>query len=161
VGWLMTGGATGSPNWLRYSDWDDGFVLGFLGLEFLRPRDGTYVEVRGSHVSSRNRYVKATVGRAGKFRVEACGRSTPNVMSTTARSIWEGVGSHELTLVDGLTPAGSSVEQVAQASAAATPMRLQVTRDKQGFGVNYFFDRRWTAYFSGTNETREGARAFG
>lgn len=161
VGWLMTGGATGSPNWLRYSDWDDGFVLGFLGLEFLRPHDGTYVEVRGSHVSSRNRYVKATVGRAGKFRVEAFGRSTPNVMSTTARSIWDGVGSHELTLVDGLTPAGSSVEQVAQASAAATPMRLQVTRDKQGFGVNYFFDRRWTAYFSGTNETREGARAFG
>ena len=161
LGWLSTGGDDQSPNWLRFSDWDDGFVLGLLGLEFLRPYDGTYVELRASRISSDNQYLKATVGRAGKYKLEAFARSQPNIMSTNARSIWNGVGSNRLTLVDGLTPAASTLAQVTAASAGATPMRLQVTRDKQGFALNYFFDSRWTGYFSTTNEERRGARAFG
>ncbi len=161
LGWLSTSGDVGAPNWLRYSDWDDGPALGLLALTFRRPYDGTYVELRASRTSSDNQYLKATVGRAGKYRVEGFARSQPNVMSTTARSVWSGVGTNRLTLVPGLVPGASPVPDVAAASAAAAPQRLQVTRDKQGVGVNYFFTSRWTGYFSTTNEERQGARAFG
>lgn len=161
LGWLSTSGDVGAPNWLRYSDWDDGPALGLLALTFRRPYDGTYVELRASRTSSDNQYLKATVGRAGKYRVEGFARSQPNVMSTTARSVWSGVGTNRLTLVPGLVPGASRVPDVAAASAAAAPQRLQVTRDKQGVGVNYFFTSRWTGYFSTTNEERQGARAFG
>ena len=160
-GWLFAGGDTGSANWLRYSDWSDGFVLGRFGLDLVRPEDGTYVELRASHASADNQYLKATVGRAGKYKAEAFIRSQPNVMSTTARSIWSNSGGNHLALISGLTPAASTPDQVAAVSAAADPMRLQVTRDKQGLAFNYFFDKRWTGYFSATNEERKGARAFG
>ena len=161
LGWLATGGDVLAPNWLRYSDWDDGLVLGLLTLNYRRPSDGSYVELRGSRVSSDNQYLKATVGRAGKYRVDGFVRSQPNVMSTSARSVWNGVGSNRLTLAGGLTPGSSPVADVAAVSAAAMPQRLQVTRDKQGLAVNYFFDSRWTGYLSATNEQRQGARAFG
>ena len=160
IGWLATSGDTGAANWLRYTDWDDR-AIGIFTLSLVRPYDGTYVELRASHAGSDNQYGKLIVGRPGHYKVEAFARSQPNVMSTTARSIWNGVGSHQLTLAGGLEPAQSTPAQVAAVSAAATPMRLQVTRDKQGLGLNYFFSSRWTGYFSATNEERRGARAFG
>lgn len=160
LGWLFTGGDTSAANWLRYSDWND-HPIGVFGLSMARPSDGTYVELRASHVSSDNQYAKLVAGRAGHYKVEAFARSQPNVMSTTAHSIWNGVGTHQLTLAGGLLPAQNLPEQVAAVSAAATPVRLQVTRDKQGLALNYFFDRRWTGYFGATNEQRKGARAFG
>src|SRR5690606_9563417 len=95
------------------------------------------------------------------YKFEAFTRSMPNVVSANARSIWNGVGTHELTLVDGLVPGASTVAQVAAASAAAPERVLQVNRDKQGLGLNYFFNRQWTGYANLTNETREGARPFG
>src|SRR5690606_9880123 len=118
------------------------------------------IDIRGSYLSKHDNYLKGTIGRAGAYRFEAFTRATPNVVSANARSIWNGVGSHDLTLVDGLAPAGSSVAAVAAASAAASERVLQVNRDKQGVGLNYHFNRRWTGYANLTNEAREGARPF-
>lgn len=161
LGWLFTDKDGDHPNWLRYNAWDHGPVLGFLGMEWVRPYDGTYVELRASHFDRDKRYVKATVGRAGKYKMEAFAKSQPNVMSTSAHSIWNGVGTNRLTLADGLVPMGSTPEQAAAVSAASPERVLKVTRDKQGLGINYFFDKRWTGYFNATSEQREGARAFG
>lgn len=160
LGWLFTGGDTTNANWLRYSGWDDGPMLGFR-VDLHRPADGSYLEARGARVNSDNQYLKVTAGRAGAYRVDAFARTQPNVLSGTAQSIWNGVGTPHLTLVDGLTPAGSTPAQVAAASAAAPERILQVTRDKQGLGLNYFFNRQWTAYANVTNEERKGARPFG
>lgn len=161
IGWLQTGGDSNSANWLRFADWDQGLVLGFLGLDLVRPQDGSYVELRASRLSRNSQFARATVGRAGKYRVEAFVRSQPNVLNTGARSIWNGVGGHDLTLAGGLVPGASTPAQVAAVSAAADPVRLQVTRDKAGLGVNYYFNPRWTGYFSVSNESRTGARPFG
>ena len=161
VGWLHTGGDSNSANWLRFADWEKGLTLGFLGLDLVRPQDGSYFELRASRLSRNSQYAKLTAGRAGKYRIDVFGRSQPNVLNTGARSIWDGVGGHDLTLTGGLVPGASTPAQVAAVSAAVDPIRLQVTRDKAGLGVNYFFNPRWTGYFSVSNETRSGARPFG
>jgi len=47
-------------------------------------------------------------GKAGSFKVEAFVRDMPNLLSTDAKSIFNGVGSNNLTLAGGLVPGGSS-----------------------------------------------------
>lgn len=160
-GYLGTGGDDRNALWSRFAAWGSGFVLGLLDLHFQRPSDGSYVDVRASRVSDHNQYVKATVGRAGSYRIDAFARENPNVVSANARSIWNGVGTNSLTLAGGLVAAGSTPAEVAAVSAAAPLRILQVNRDKQGLGLNYFFSREWTAYVNVSDEQRKGTRPFG
>ena len=149
-----------NTNWLRFNDWSNG-VIARLDLHFERPADGSYADIRGSRISSDNQFYKVAYGRAGQFRLEAFARSQPNVTSGHARSIWDGVGSNNLTLKPGLTPAGSTVAEVAAVSAASPGQVLKVVRDKFGGGINYTFNRQWSVYLNGSHEQREGARPFG
>lgn len=161
-GYLGISGDTNNAIWQRYSDWsENGFTIGLFDFHAARPKDGSYVDVRGSYLSEHNYYLKAVVGRAGSYKVEAFTRATPNVVSGNARSIWNGVGTNNLTLVDGLTPGASTPAQVAAVASGIPERSLQVNRDKQGLGLSYFFNRQWTGYANFTNETREGARPFG
>ncbi|MFA5684251.1 MAG: MtrB/PioB family outer membrane beta-barrel protein [Lysobacteraceae bacterium] len=160
-GWMSASGDVSNADWLRFNGWDDGIVLGLLDISLVRPEDGRYVDLRASRLNADNQFIKATIGQAGRYRIEAFARTQPNVVSGAAKSIWDGIGSNRLTLRDGLIPAASTPEQVAAVSAASPERILQVTRDKFGVGVNYFFDRRWTAYAHATSEQREGARPFG
>ena len=160
LGYLGVSGDTENMIWRRYSNWDDGVYVG-ADLRFEKPLDGSYFDLRVSRVNEDNQYVRAVFGRAGKYRVQAYARSQPNVTSGNARSIWDGVGSNHLTLKPGLTPAGSTPAQAAAVSAAQPEQLLQVVRDKQGVGINYFINRRWIAYGNVSHETREGARPFG
>lgn len=162
VGYLVSGGDNDAMLWQRYTDWSHATAaVGQFELHLVRPLDGSYADVRGSYVSEHNNYLKGTVGRAGSYKVEAFVRQQPNVLSTNARSIWNGVGSNNLTLVDGLTPAGSTVAEVQAAAANAREQTLQVNRDKQGVGLTWFLTKQWSAYGNVTNESREGARPFG
>ena len=168
-GWLFSGSLgvgyihindENNTNWLRFNDWSDGLVAR-LSLAYTRPADGSHVDVRGSRINSDNQYVKATWGRAGHFRLEAFGRSQPNVTSGAARSIWDGVGSDYLALKSGLTPGGSTHAEVAAVSAGTSPQVLKVVRDKFGLSGSYMFSRQLSAYFGASHEQREGARPFG
>jgi len=168
-GWLLSGSFglgyidindENNTNWLRFNDWSDG-IIARLSLAYSRPADGSYVEVRGSRINSDNQYVKGTWGRAGHFRLEAWGRSQPNVTSGAARSIWDGVGSDYLALKPGLTPGGSTHAEVAAVSAGAAPQILRVVRDKFGLSGSYMHSRQLSYYFGASREKREGARPFG
>jgi len=161
-GYLETGGSDEeNANWLRYSDWERGFILGLSHLGAVRERDGSYVDLRASRLGDDNQFYKLNGGRAGLYKIEAFYREIPNVVSANARSIWDGIGTNHLTLKDGLTPAASTPEQVAAVSAASPEQRLQVTREKEGLSVSYFFNPRWTGLFVVTNEDRKGARPYG
>jgi hypothetical protein len=161
LGWLGTSGDDDNALWNRYADWDSGLVLGLLAVHAERPGDGSYVDARASRISETDQYYTLRAGRAGKFRVDAFARDLPNVLGNSARPIWNGVGSNHLTLAGGLTPGASTPAAVAAVSAATPERRLQVNRSKQGLGVNYFFDRRWTGYLDVSDEQRKGERPFG
>lgn len=147
--------------WFRqYSDWGDDVIAKFM-LEMERPETGDYVEVRGSRLNENNQYFRVRGGRAGQYRVEAYYKDVPHVISTTAYPLWEGVGSTVLTLPDGLTPGGSTVEEVAAASERAPRRTLRIDRSRAGISIEAALSRRWTGYVSLANEEREGARPWG
>lgn len=157
---VLAGGDDDNAQWQRFTGWDDGLSLDF-DLRMLRREDGTYGSFRGSRLSSDNQFFKLTEGRAGHYRIEAFYRAQPNVVSGNARSLWQGVGTNHLTLPEMLTPAASTPDEVSTVLAATRERRLEVQRDKLGIGFTYYFDPRWTAFFSGTHEEREGSRPFG
>lgn len=160
LGYLHLNGDENNAAWRRYTALDDGFVL-TADFRLVRPDQGRYVDVRASRHSNDSQYYRAVFGTAGRYRAQAFIRTTPNVLSTNARSIWNGVGSSNLTLKDGLTINDSSVAEVSAVSAAQPFQTLQVIRDKQGFGIEYMFDPRWSASFKASHESRKGARPFG
>ena len=134
IGFVGVGGDEDNALWNRYADWEDGFILGLLQLEFLRPRDGSYASLRASRISDDDAYFDAMFGRAGSYKVHASLRELPNALSDSVRSIWNGVGSNHLTLVDSLQVGASTSEQVGAASQAAIERQVSVNRSKQEIG---------------------------
>ena len=148
--------------WNRYTDWRENQpVLGSLDLHFERPSDGSYAEVRGSRINDDDQYYQAVYGQAGAYKVQAFIRDMPNILSTDAKPIWNGVGSNTLTLPPSLTAGASTSAQVAAVSAATPVQTLQVNRKKEGLNLSGFLTPHWTAYLDVTHERREGARPYG
>jgi hypothetical protein len=148
--------------WNRYTDWRENQpVLGSLDLHFERPSDGSYAVVRGSRINDDDQYYQAVYGQAGAYKVQAFIRDMPNILSTDARPIWNGVGSNALILPRSLTPGESTSAEVAAVSAATPTQTLQVNRNKEGLNLSTFLTPHWTGYFDVTYERREGARPYG
>jgi hypothetical protein len=145
----------------RYSDWKANQAVGSIDLHFERPSDGTYAEVRGSRIDDDDQYYQAVYGQAGAFKVQAFIRDLPNILSTDAKPIWNGVGSNNLTLPRSLTPGESTPAQVAAVSAATPVQTLGVTRKKEGLDLSTYFTPHWTAYLDVTHERRGGDRPYG
>jgi hypothetical protein len=145
----------------RYSDWKANQAVGSLDLHFERPSDGTYAEVRASRIDDDDQYYQAVYGQAGAYKVEAFIRDMPNILSTDARSIWNGVGSNNLILPRSLTPGESTSAQVAAVSAATPVQTLGVTRKKEGLDLNTYLTPHWTVYLDVTHERRGGDRPYG
>jgi hypothetical protein len=147
--------------WNRYTDYRENQPVGSLDLHFERPSDGSYAEVRGSRINADDQYYQAVYGQAGAYKVQAFIRDMPNILSTDAKSIWNGVGSNTLTLPHSLTPGESTNAQVGAVSAATPLQTLQVNRYKEGVNLSGFLTPHWTGYLDVTDERREGARPFG
>ena len=160
IGYLSVSGDEDNMAWRRFSNFEDGVVFD-ANLRFEKPADGKYVDVRSSFINEDSYYLRSVFGQAGKYRVQAFARAMSNVTSGNARSIWDGVGTNNLTLKPGLTPVTSTRAQVAAVSAATPESILRVVRDKQGVGISYYLNPRWTFYGNASHESREGARPFG
>lgn len=160
VGFII-GGDEENAQWQRYSGWDEGFALGLFRFSMLRPDDGTSVELRGSRLTPDQQFYKLTGRRAGHYKVEAFYREQPNIVSANARSIWNGIGTNHLALVDGLTPAASTPAEVAAVLSTTPERRLQVQRERLGLGATWYLNPQWTGFAGGTYEERKGARPFG
>jgi len=161
VGAVGTGGDDDDATWNRYADWESGLVLALLEIEAQRAADGSYAEVRASRISDDDEYYQAVFGRAGSYKVQAFLRDMPNILTSTARPLWNGVGSNHLTLPAGLEPGASTPQQVAAASAATPQRTLGVTREKRGLGFSTYLTPTLTLYGNVTDEHRKGARPFG
>ena len=145
----------------RYVRWPSNGAVFDFDVTTERPSDGSYAEVRGSRISTEDQYYQAVYGQAGAYKIEAFVRDVPNVLSTDARPIWNGVGTNNLTLPGSLTPGGSSSAQVAAVSASTPLQRLEVDRKKYGINLSTYLTPAWTAYLTLSDEQRRGARPYG
>ncbi len=161
IGAVATSGDDDNALWNRYVHWDSGLILALLDYSVERADDGSYANVRASRISDDDEYFQAVFGRAGSYKVQAFLRDMPNVLTNTARPLWNGVGSNRLTLPSGLSAGASTAAEVAAVSAATPVRTLAVTREKQGLGFSMYLTPQWTAYANASDEQRKGARPFG
>jgi len=160
VGYLHT---TGEKTALfdRYTRWPTNGPAFDMDVNAERPSDGSYAELRASRISAEDQYYQAVYGKAGAYKAEIFVRDMPNVLSTDAKSIWNGVGGNDLTLKAGLIPGGSTPAQVAAVSAAAPTTTLGIARNKQGLALSAYLTPRWTVYLNVSDDERKGDRPYG
>jgi len=145
----------------RYTRWPTNGASFDFDVNAERPSDGSYAELRGSFISAEDQYYQAVYGKAGAYKAQIFFRDMPNVLSTDAKSIFNGVGTNNLTLAGGLVPAGSTSAQVAAVSAAAPVTTLGTERKKQGIGLSAFVTPEWSVYLNASDEERQGDRPYG
>ena len=160
LGYLYLNGDDHNAMWRRFDDLRDGVLLN-ANFSLQRPRDGSYVDFQGSRLSGDNQFYRGIVGRAGKYRLQFFARSQPNVLSSNAQSLWSNLGSQHLVLKPGLNKGATTPAQVDAFMAGNAETSVRVVRDKQGIGLNYVLNPRWTAFFNASHEQREGSRPFG
>src|SRR5258707_10678435 len=85
----------------------------------------------------------------------------PNLLSTDAKSIFNGAGTNSLPLAGGLVPGGSTQAQVGACSAGPPPTALGTVRNKQGLALSAFLTPDWTVYLNASDEERKGPRPYG
>ncbi len=121
-----------------YVHWDSGLILGLLDYTWERSRR-RHLRERAREPNQRRRRVLPGPCSAARGQLQGAGRSCARCrtqLSNNAKPIWNGVGTGNLTLPAGLTPGGSTSEQVAAVSAATPERTLSVKRDKQGLGFS-------------------------
>jgi len=160
VGYLHT---TGEQTALfdRYTRWPKNGAAFDIDVHAERPEDGSYAELRASRISAEDQYYEAVYGKAGAYKAQLFVRDLPNLLSTDAKPIFNGVGSNNLTLAGGLVPGGSTPAQVAAVSAATPVTSLGTERKKQGLGLSAFLTPEWSVYLNASDEERKGDRPYG
>jgi hypothetical protein len=160
VGYLHTSGDK-TALYDRYTRWPTNGPAFDFDINAERPSDGSYAEVRGSRISAEDQYYEAVYGKAGAYKAEIFVRDMANLLSTDAKSIFNGAGTNNLTLAGGLIAGGSTQAQVAAVSAAAPLTSLGTERNKQGIALSAYLTPHWTVYLNASDEERKGTRPYG
>ncbi|MDB5393599.1 MAG: hypothetical protein JWM91_1105 [Rhodospirillales bacterium] len=164
IGWLEAGalgtfGAnTRSAALNEYGEWGTAPLATNLGFLAENRNTGLYVSALGENLGRADQYYQATIGRYGVFNFTGFFDSVTHLYSTTAKSIWDGVGTGSLTLRNGLTPGASSAAQVSAVVAIVPPSELRVTREKAGISFTYTPDKELEMLLKLSDEWRDGTQ---
>lgn len=153
----------------RYQDIGSGLYVNNFGLDANKPDEARFVEVLGGGVGRNDQFYDLKLGRYNDYRVDVSYSETPHVFSTTARPIWQGVGSSNLTLpaAPGIAPGGATGNTATDAAAlkayinASGNTELSLVRKKGGVRLDMNLSDTWKVYSSYSLEHRKGARPFG
>jgi len=141
----------------EYGDWRSGGVLNFGFLAENRVT-ALYLSAQAENVGRSDQFYQVKIGRYGVFDLTAYYDSIPHLYSTTAKSLWDGVGTDTLTLRQGLTPGASTAAQVNAVAAAVGASDLAVTREKAGTSATWSPDKNWELFVKASNEWRTGTQ---
>jgi hypothetical protein len=164
-GGIYIGGNDRNPGFRNYKDLKTGPYVDNFGV-LSEKRDGArFFEAVGGGVGMHDQFYSLQFGRYNDWRVTTFYNETPQVFTTTYRSLWNGVGSGNLTLAN-LTPGGTTSAAVTQtniqnALAATDNSELEVVRKKAGVRYEAYLSNSWKMYASFTDEKKKGAQPFG
>jgi hypothetical protein len=165
AGGLHVSGDAKSAGFLNYKDLKTGGYLDTFGAWGEKPSEARYYEATGGAVGMDDQFYHVQFGRYNDWKVTAYYDGTPQVFTTTYRSLWTGLGSSNLTLT-GLTPGGTTSAAATQANIqkalAKTPdSELEVVRKKAGLRYDANIGEAWKFYASATDQRKEGSQPFG
>jgi hypothetical protein len=142
----------------EYGDWRTGGVLSGLGFLAENRATALYVSGQAENVGRPDQYYQVKIGRYGVFDVTNYFDSIQHVYSTEAKSLWDGVGTDNLTLRGGLVPSASTAAQVSAVAAAVGDSTLSMTREKAGTNVSYTPTKELEFFVKASNEWRTGTQ---
>jgi hypothetical protein len=148
-----------------YQDVDEGAYLNNFNVQLKNP-EGNFIDLTGGGAGRRDQYYGIQFGRANAWKVKLFFSEIPHVFTSTYKSLWNGVGTGNLTLLPGLTPGGTASTAADNAAVAATalsvtPMTLSLARKRGGVRLDVDLTATWKAYAGYSFEQRRGARPFG
>lgn len=173
-----------SQGFTRYKDLENGPYISSFGINAENPQDNGFIEANGGAVGQGDQFYSLQFGQYNLWKIKAFYNQTTHTFTTSYRSLYDGVGTGNLTLsstalangvrVGGIkTPAldgvgantvqtqGEFVTAGNAALAATGESRLGITRSKGGVRADLSFLDKWKFFASFTSEKREGARPFG
>jgi hypothetical protein len=165
LGVLKVGGDDRSQGFLNYKDLKSGPYVNNFGVTAEKPATARFFEAVGGGAGMDDQFYRVQFGRYNDWKVTAFYDGTPQVFTTTYRSLWNGVGGGNLTLAT-LAPGGTANAATTQANIqntlAATPTsELEVIRKKAGVRLDMHLSDSWKLFASFTEDRRQGARPFG
>ena len=127
--------------------------------------EARFIEAVGGGVGRDDQFYGLQFGRYNDWKVTAFYNETPQVFTANYRSLWNGLGSGNLSL-SSLTPGGTTNAATTQtniqnALAATGNSDLEVLRRKAGVRYDANLGNFWKYYASFTDEKRQGSRPFG
>ena len=165
AGGMAVQGDKDNARFRQYKDVTNGLYVSSFLLAAERPDVALYYEATGGAVGMNDQFYRVQGGRYNEWKVTAFYDETPHTETSGFRSLWNGVGTGNLTLA-ALAPGGTASAAVTQANVrnalAATPeSTLGTTRRNAGLRGDWRFSDHWKAYATFTDQQREGARGLG
>jgi len=148
-----------------YQDVEPGAYLNNFSLLMKKPDGGYYLEATGGGAGNHDQYFGLEFGRYNDWKIKIYHSEIPHVFTDRYRSLWDGVGTGNLTLLPGLTPGGTTSTAADNAAVAAQalnspPIFLGLERKQSGVRLDLRLSEAWRAYISYSRENRRGARPF-
>lgn len=169
VGGLFGDGNEKAALFRMYKDLSNGFLINSFDVQMEKPDSARFFEAEGAGVARKDQVYGVQFGRYNDWRVKIFYNETPHVFTSTYRSLWDGVGTGNLTLkpgtqlvAGGANVATGTVSQNIRTALANTPdSELSLVRKKGGIRYDITVSDAWKLYANYTQEKREGARPFG
>jgi hypothetical protein len=181
LGYLGTGGDDNAQKFREYTDYRDGLIINSFSVSG-EGKDHTYFHVYGGGVARDDQYYAGAVGRYNDWRLSGFYNETVHNFSTTARPIWDGVGTDRLVLKNlpginlgsvtsttglnatTLTPnvADNDVIDLVRATILGTEETdIGLKRQKTGLRFDKTITPDVNVFINANFEKRKGARPFG
>jgi MtrB/PioB family decaheme-associated outer membrane protein len=160
-GYLFNFGTTDTASFREFADWDEDPILSRLDIRGYNAQTAEHLNFYGGSIGRDDQYLRLNYGRYGAFEIDAWFNQIPHTFTTNAQVLWDGVGSGNLTLPDGITPGASTAEEVRAVLAERGESTLKLERDRLGFAISTTPWQRVELFVSGLTEWRDGARPFG
>ena len=122
VGGFGVGGDRNAAMFRMYQDFSrSGATLGAFSFISETPETARYVEAGGSNLGRRDQFGAVTIGRYNDWKIRLFFDEIPHTFTTTAKPVWDGVGTGHLTLPANLPPAGGIVCATSACNAFSAP----------------------------------------
>jgi MtrB/PioB family decaheme-associated outer membrane protein len=165
AGGSVSSGDTGNYFFRRYQDVGDGVYVRYFGVAAEHEASAGYLESYGYEVGRTDQYYNASFGRYNAWSVNAFFDEIPTTYLATYRSLWNGLGTGNLTLaslVPGGSPSPLQTQQNILAALATTPdSMVGIKRKTAGVRFDWNVGETWKVYVSYANQNRKGTRPFG
>lgn len=150
----------------EYKDLESGAYLNTFTVNLEKPERAFHVDALGGGLGREDQYLALDMGRYNAWRVRGAYSEVPHVFTTTYHSLWDGLGTDNLTLRGGLRPGGVTDANTTQANVlqvlTSTPESdLGIVRSKSSVRFDLTLPDNWNAFASYAHEHRAGSRPFG